>query len=104
MKYYNKKNILVGKVVKMGKEEEMVIGEDKWAYKYRKMLVETEETYPQTALFYATGKCVEKMRDINEGDRVRVLFNFQANNVGNGDDPWYINNLMPWAINKLNRE
>lgn len=67
----------------------------------KEIVVETQETYPQTILLQFTNNNIDKLDHINVGDSVEVKYNLRGRGYEKNGETRYFNTIEGWDIKKV---
>lgn len=67
----------------------------------KEIVVETQETYPQSILLQFTNNNINKLDNINVGDNVEVKYNLRGRGYEKNGETRYFNTIEGWDIKKV---
>lgn len=87
---------ITGKVIKIFPEQEITS-----AFKKREFVIETDEAYPQILKLETTGKHIDLLDKIKEGQTVDVHFNIKGKEYTKDGKTSYFMSLSVWRLSEL---
>lgn len=71
------------------------------SFSKKEIVVETQETYPQSILLQFTNNNIDRLDHISVGDNVEIKYNLRGRGYNKNGETRYFNTIEGWYIKKV---